>query len=80
MEFIIQPTTVPKIAVRVKINVSVVLDEKAIVHVSFYEADQEFTPLDIRIIYLEGAEYKAWGSDDKYIKDIIYKKLGIKIA
>jgi hypothetical protein len=80
MEYLIQPTTVPKTAVRIKIDVGVILDEKAIIRVSFYEADMEFQPIDMRIIYIEGEEYKAWGNDDKYIKDIVFKKLGIKIA
>lgn len=78
MDLAIQPTQFPKTAVRMKIDVSVILDEKAIVRVSFYEQDMEFQPLETKIIIIEGAEYKAWGNDDKYIKDLVFSKLGIK--
>lgn len=78
MEIQIEPYIIPRIAVRAKIDVSVVLDEKALIRVCFYEEGQEFTPLDVKVIILEGDEYKAWGNDDKYIKNIVYSKLGIK--
>lgn len=79
MELPIQPTAIPKIATRIKIDVGVVLDEKAIIRVSFYESDQEFQPIDTKILFIEGDEYRAWGNDDTYIKNIVFQRLGIQI-
>lgn len=79
MDIQIQATAIPKIATRVKIDVGVILDEKAIVRVSFYEEDHEFQPIDTKIIIIEGDEYKAWGNDDTYIKNIVFSKLGISM-
>ena len=76
MEFQIQPRAI-KIATRVKINVNVILDEKAIIQVSFYEQDSEYTPIDTQMIILEGESYKMWGTDDSYIKNIVYETLGL---
>lgn len=76
MEFQIEPRAI-KVATRVKINVNVVLDEKAYIQVSFYEEDSEFTPIDSKVIVLEGEDYKKWGNDDNYIKDIVYETLGL---
>lgn len=78
MDLAIPPVQFPKTAVRMKIDVSVILSEKAIVRVSFYENDNEYQPLDVRVFHIEGAEYKAWGNDDNYIKNIVFSKLGIK--
>jgi hypothetical protein len=77
MEFRIQPIQVPKIATRVKINVNVILDEKAYVNVAFYEEGSEFTPIETKVITIEGEAYKKWGNDDTYIKKIVYETLGI---
>jgi hypothetical protein len=79
MEMPIQPTTIPRIATKVKIDVGVVLDEKAIVRVSFYEENSEFQPIDMKMLIIEGDEYKAWGNDDAYIKNIVFERLGIQI-
>lgn len=78
MDLAIAPVQFPKTAVRMKIDVSVVLSQKAIVRVSFYENDNEYQPLDVRVFHIEGSEYKAWGNDDNYIKNIVFSKLGIK--
>jgi hypothetical protein len=78
MEFAIQ-YQVPKIATRMKINVEVILDEKAIVRVSFYEDDNEYLPIATRTIIIEGQAYKDWGNDDAYIKNIVYETLGLPI-
>lgn len=80
MDIAIAPTQFPKTAVRMTMEVSVILDEKAFVRVNFYEKDKEFEPLETKIIVIEGAEYKAWGNDDKYIKNLVFSKLGIKSA
>lgn len=58
---------------------NVVLNEKAVVAVSFFERDSEFKVLDTQVLFIEGEEYKAWGNDDTYLKDLIFSKLGIKI-
>ena len=79
MEVPIQPTAIPKIATRVKIDVNVVLDEKAYIRVGFYESDQEFQPIDTKMIIIEGEEYRAWGNDDAYIKNIVFERLGIQV-
>lgn len=71
--------SIPKIATRIKIDVNVELDKRAYIRVSFYEADSEFQPLDTKIIILEGEKYKAWSSDDSYIKDIVFSEFGINV-
>lgn len=78
MNYQIPPTPFPKTAVRLKIDVAVVLNEKAIVRVSFYEDDSEYQPLDVKVFHIEGAEYKAWGNDDNYIKNLVFSKLGMR--
>lgn len=77
MNIDIEPITFPKVAIRMQIDVNVILNEKAIIRVSFYEHDSEFQPLDIKVFIIEGEEYKAWGNDDTYIKNIVYQKLGL---
>lgn len=79
MEFQISPTLIPKYAVRMKVDVSVVLDAKADIRVSFYEEDNEFTPLKVSVLQIEGEDYKKWGNDDRYIIDYIFEKLNINI-
>ena len=79
MEFTIQPLLVPKYAVRVRINVQVVLAQKANIAVSFYEADQEFVVLKQELIVIEGDEYMAWGNDDNYIKELVFRKLNLPL-
>lgn len=78
MDFTIKPVPFPKIATRMKIDVTVILDEKAIVRVSFFEQGAEYQPLNTVVFYVEGEEYKAWGSDDDYIKNLVFSKLEIK--
>jgi hypothetical protein len=80
MDLAITPVQFPKTAVRMKIDISVILDEKAIVRVSFYENDNEYQPLDVKVFHVDGLEYKAWGTNDDYIKNIVYTKLGINPA
>jgi hypothetical protein len=77
MDLTIEPISFPKLATKMKIDVSVLLGEKAIIRVGFYEADSEFTPLDIKMIIIEGEEYKKWGNDDSYLENLIYSKLGL---
>lgn len=77
MEFKIQPVLVPKYAERMTINVQVLLGEKAIIRVNFYEADIEFMPLDVKVLYIEGDDYAKWGEDDNYMKDYIFEKLSL---
>lgn len=78
MDLQIEPMTFPKVASRMTMDITVVLNEKAFVKVSFFEDVDVFTPLDTQLIIIEGDEYKNWGNDDEYIKDIIYKKLNIQ--
>lgn len=75
MELPIEPKPYPRYATKIKIDVAVVLNEKAIISVLFYE---ENTPLDMKRIEIEGDEYKAWGNDDAYLEQIIYSKLGLE--
>lgn len=77
MEFPIQ-YQVPKMATRMKINVNVVLDERAIINVCLYDDDNEYIPIFTKMIVLEGDAYKNWGQDDNYIKDIVFEALGMK--
>ena len=78
MDFVvINPTPIEKIATKMKIDVNVALGEKAYIRVTLFEQHNEFNPLETKMIVLEGEEYKAWGNDDQYIKDIVYKELGL---
>lgn len=79
MNLNIQPITIPKLVDRMTIDVSVILSEKAIIRVSFYEKDNEYQPLDVKVLIIEGDEYKNWGTNDDYIKELVSKKLNIKI-
>jgi len=76
MEFPVQ-VQVLKIATRMKINVNVVLDEKAIINVCLYDDDNEYMPIFSKTIILEGEAYRNW-NDDTYIKDIVFEALGMK--
>ena len=78
MDLQIEPMTFPKVASRVPMDITVVLNEKAFVKVSFFEDVEVFTPLHTQIIIIEGEEYKAWGNRDTYMTDLIFSKLGIK--
>jgi hypothetical protein len=78
MDVAINPTSFPKIATRMKIDVNVTLGQRACVRVSFYEEDSEFTPLDVKVFVLENEEYTAWGNDDDYVKDWLFRKLGME--
>lgn len=78
MDLKIEPIAYAKLATRITIDVKVLLGEKAIVKVSFYEAGSEFSPLDTQMFYVEGDEYKAWGNDDTYLENLIYNKLGLQ--
>jgi len=77
MEFNVQ-VQIPKVATRMKIDVNVVLDEKAVIRASFYEADNEYMPIYTKMIMLEGEAYRRWGADDSYIRDIVFEALGMK--
>ena len=79
MDLQIEPMTFPKVASRMTMDITVVLNEKAFVKVSFFEDVEVFIPLDTQIIIIEGDEYKRWGNDDKYIKDLVFSKLGITL-
>lgn len=79
MDLQIKPKTFPKVASRMTMDVNVVLNEKAFVKVSFFEDVEVFIPLDTQIIIIEGDEYKRWGNDDSYIKNLVFSKLGITL-
>jgi hypothetical protein len=79
MNLDIQPLIYPKLDVRMTIDVTVILSEKAFVRVSFYEKDNEYQPVDVKVLCIEGEEYKNWGNDDSYIKELVFKKLNINI-
>jgi hypothetical protein len=74
---IIPPT---KIAKRVKFNVTVELNKRAIVKVMFYPSlDQyDMNLLDEKMVIIEGEEYTAWGNDDAYLETLVFSKLGIQ--
>ena len=79
MDLQIEPMTFPKVASRMTMDITVVLNEKAFVKVSFFEDVEVFIPLDTQIIIIEGDEYKRWGNDDSYIKNLVFSKLGITL-
>ena len=79
MDLQIEPMTFPKVASRMTMDITVVLNEKAFVKVSFFEDVEVFIPLDTQLIIIEGDEYKAWGNDDSYIKNLVFRKLGITL-
>jgi hypothetical protein len=78
MEFKINPLLVPKYATIMKININVILNEKAIITVAFYEEGSEFTPLDVKHIIIEDEAYKKWTDDDTYIKNLVFQMLKIE--
>lgn len=80
MDFVIEPVSFQRIASRIKIDVSVILDAKATIRIAFYEDGSEFMPLEVQMLVLEGEDYKKWGNDDKYIVDYVFEKLGINIT
>lgn len=70
--------SVPKIAYKVKIYVTVILDEKAVARVEFYDnSNYVLEPLDVQIVLIEGDEYRQWGQDDNYIYNLVFEKLGL---
>lgn len=79
MEFLtIEPQPFTRYANKIKINVAVVLNTKAIITVIFYEDNTSFSSLDVKQFEIEGDEYKQWGNDDSYLEKIIYSKLGLQ--
>lgn len=79
MEFTIQPILIPKYAHRIRIDVQVILAQKAIIQVHYFENGIELSPTHTEAIFLEGNEYLAWGNDDNYIKDLVFERLGLSL-
>jgi hypothetical protein len=80
MEFIdIEPATLPKTASHIKIDVKVILGNKAIVSVGFHERNNYYQALETKVIIIENEEYNAW-IDDSYLENLIFSKLGITKA
>lgn len=77
--FNIQPknitTTISQTFVKFKIeNIIVTYDLKAEIYVALY-TDTDIVRMEI--VTLEGPEYDAWGTDDKYIKNKVIEKLNL---
>lgn len=79
MEVPIKETTItnPKIAKKIIIHASIVLNEKAIIRVEFWDGlnNNGLEPIDVKMLVIEGQEYKNWGTDDNYIKNLVFSKL-----
>jgi hypothetical protein len=65
---------------KVDLQVSVELGCKAIVRALFYGSENQFDPIAIKIVVLEGDDYKNWGTDDAYLENIVFERLGITKA
>ena len=79
MDFTIEPISFPRYATRIKVEVSVILEKKAIVKVNFFEQGAEYQCLESKYLVIEGDEYNAWTSDDNYIKNLVFSKLNITL-
>lgn len=77
MEYKIEKTLVPRYANRIRIYVQVLLAQKAIIQVQYFECDDDLSPMHTEAIILQGDEYFAWGNDDNYIKELVFKRLNI---
>jgi hypothetical protein len=69
----INPITKQVNSVRVAIDIAP--DKGMAVATVYYEG-----MIDGSTIFIEGAEYDAWGTDDNYIYDLILSKLGLQKA
>ena len=72
-EYVVQEQVVSK---QVEFKVEVLLKEKAIVRAFFYN-DNNPDPVAVKIVIVEGDDYKAWGQDDDYLETLAFQKLGL---
>lgn len=80
MEYKIEKTLVPRYANRIRIYVQVLLAQKAIIQVQYFECDDDLSPMHTEAIILQGDEYFMWGGGidgDDYIKELVFKRLNI---
>jgi hypothetical protein len=62
---------------KVALQVSVELGCKAIVRVLFYKDETWDDPVAVKIVIVDGEDYKKWGTDDSYLETFVYEKLGL---
>jgi hypothetical protein len=73
-EYIVQE---PVKSNKIKLQVTVELGCKAIVRVLFYKDEIWDDPVAVKIVIVEGDDYKKWGTDDSYLETFVYEKLGL---
>jgi hypothetical protein len=59
-------------------TISANLDEGAVVPVTLHRDADEASPTFTESVPLSGEDYKAWGTDDSYVVEIVCKKLGLE--
>jgi len=83
MDFIIDDLEVyqkPKIAKRIQIHVAELsFNKHVLLRVLMFGSEENYDSniVDVKMIRIDGDEYKAWGNDDTYIENIVFEKLGI---
>jgi hypothetical protein len=66
----------PKIAKTISISIlELVLNTKAIIKVLYY--DDDYKIIENKILSLEQPDYGNWGSDDNFIINWVFEKLGL---
>ena len=73
-EYVVQEAITAK---KVELKVEVLLKEKAIVRAYFYNDENLCDPVAVKIVIVEGEDYKAWGQDDTYLETLAFEKLGL---
>lgn len=73
-EYVVQEAVKAK---KVDLKVEVLLKEKAIIRAFFYN-DENPDPVAVKIVIVEGEDYKKWGQDDTYLETLAFEKLGLE--
>ncbi len=73
-EYVVQEAVKSK---KVELKVEVILKSKAIVRAYFYDDENLCDPIAVKIVIIENDEYKEWATDDSYLENLAFEKLGI---
>lgn len=73
-EYVVQEQVVSK---RVEFKIEVIPMSKAIVRAYFYNDDNDIDPVAVKIVVIENEDYSQWGTDDNWVIDYVYEKLGL---
>ena len=72
-EYVVQEQVISK---RVEFKIEVIPMSKAIVRAFFYN-DENPDPVAVKIVVIENEDYSQWGTDDNWVIDYVYEKLGL---